>query len=100
MLAQPFSRRCYCSPSGVRYRLECGAGRISDPRTGCKVVNANPQPNECMTWSGGCENGFAQGQGVLRWFESGRAANAIRVSCVPGRDGWPWDSLSRRWWPL
>jgi hypothetical protein len=45
---------------------------IADPHTGCRVVNANPRPNESIAWSGGCENGFAQGPGVLRWFENGR----------------------------
>jgi hypothetical protein len=47
---------------------------ISDPQTGCRVVNPNPQPNESITWSGGCQNGFAQGLGVLQWFENGQPA--------------------------
>jgi hypothetical protein len=49
-----------------------GPGWTSDPATGCRVINAHPQPNESMTWSGDCHNGFAQGQGVLRWFENGQ----------------------------
>ena len=44
----------------------------SDPRTGCRVVNAHPQPNESIAWSGGCVNGFAQGHGILQWFENSR----------------------------
>jgi hypothetical protein len=51
-----------------------GPGWISDPGTGCRVTNAHPQPNERITWSGGCKNGFAQGQGVLLWFENNRPA--------------------------
>jgi hypothetical protein len=58
--------------SGIGWSAE--SGWISDPRTGCRVTNANPQPNEAITWSGGCENGFAKGQGVLQWFENGRPA--------------------------
>lgn len=49
-------------------------GSIADQRTGCKVLNAHPQPSESITWSGGCENGFAQGPGILQWFENGQAA--------------------------
>ena len=49
-------------------------GWIADPRTGCRVMNAHPQPNETITWSGGCGNGIAQGQGVLQWFENGHPA--------------------------
>ncbi len=49
-------------------------GSIADPRTGCRVMNAHPQPNEAITWSGGCENGLAQGQGVLQWYENKRPA--------------------------
>jgi hypothetical protein len=46
----------------------------ADPRSGCRVANPHPQPNESITWSGGCQNGFAQGQGVLQWFENGGPA--------------------------
>lgn len=49
-------------------------GWISDLRTGCRVVNAHPRPNEAIAWSGGCENGIAQGQGVLQWYENKRPA--------------------------
>jgi len=43
-------------------------GWIADARTGCKVWNTNPQPNETVTWSGACQNGFAQGHGTLQAF--------------------------------
>lgn len=51
-----------------------GAGWIADARTGCNVANANPQPDESVTWSGGCVNGVAQGHGVLQWYENKRPA--------------------------
>jgi len=38
----------------------------------CKIWNPQPQPNESVTWSGGCKDGFATGQGVLRWTENGK----------------------------
>ncbi len=45
---------------------------IADARTGCKVWDPNPQPNESVTWSGACQNGLAQGRGVLDWFQDGK----------------------------
>ncbi|HZL59839.1 MAG TPA: hypothetical protein VFC38_09065 [Stellaceae bacterium] len=44
-----------------------------DPKTGCKVWSQYPDPaGESITWSGGCANGLAQGQGVLQWFVAGK----------------------------
>ena len=38
----------------------------------CRVWNPNPQPNEVVTWSGGCKDGLASGQGHLRWEVDGK----------------------------
>lgn len=38
----------------------------------CKVWNPEPQPNESVTWSGDCKDGFATGTGALRWTEDGK----------------------------
>jgi hypothetical protein len=45
---------------------------IADAKTGCKVWNPAPQARETIRWSGGCEGGYAQGKGVLQWYENGR----------------------------
>lgn len=45
-------------------------GWTADPRTGCRVWNASPQPNETVAWSGACGDGMAQGRGRLEWFEN------------------------------
>ena len=47
-------------------------GWIADARTGCRVWDASPQPNEAVSWSGGCRNGLAHGPGVLQWFQNGK----------------------------
>ena len=47
-------------------------GWMADAQTGCRVWNARPQPNERVTWSGACQNGFAQGEGVEQWFQNGQ----------------------------
>src|SRR5215471_4933150 len=38
----------------------------------CKIWNPEPQPNESVTWSGDCKDGYATGQGVLKWTENGK----------------------------
>ena len=38
----------------------------------CKVWNPTPQPNESVTWSGVCKDGFATGKGILFWTENGK----------------------------
>jgi|SRR5262245_40603289 len=38
----------------------------------CKIWNPSPQPNESVTWSGECKDGYASGQGVLRWTVDGK----------------------------
>lgn len=43
----------------------------SDARTGCKVWNPQPEPQERVRWSGGCRDGFASGPGVTEWIEHG-----------------------------
>lgn len=36
--------------------------------SGCKIHNFEPQPNESVTWSGKCVNGYAHGNGEMRWY--------------------------------
>ena len=44
---------------------------IIEDENGCKVYNPAPQPNETIKWSGECLDGFANGPGVLEWFNDG-----------------------------
>ncbi len=45
-------------------------GFILDQK-GCKVGNPSPKPDETVSWSGACLNGYADGKGVLQWYVSG-----------------------------
>ena len=45
---------------------------IADCKTGCKIWNSSPKPNETIAWSGDCKIGLAQGRGVLQWFLDGK----------------------------
>jgi len=47
---------------------------IADPRTGCRVYNGVPGPKESITWNGDCQNGLAEGKGILQWFVNGVAS--------------------------
>jgi hypothetical protein len=38
----------------------------------CKIWNPEPQPNESVTWSGECKDGYATGEGMLRWTLNGK----------------------------
>ena len=45
---------------------------ITAKNQACKIWNPEPQPNESVTWSGACKNGFASGKGILKWTENGK----------------------------
>ena len=44
---------------------------IADTKTGCKVFNFNPLPNEKIEYVGRCVDGYADGLGVLTWYKDG-----------------------------
>ncbi len=53
--------------------LTCSVALAADPQAtigepGCLVINTSPGPDERITWSGGCKDGFASGKGVLQWY--------------------------------
>ena len=48
------------------------ASWITATNQACKIWNPEPQPNESVTWSGGCTDGLASGNGVLKWTENGK----------------------------
>jgi len=39
---------------------------------GCKHWNSGPLPDETVTWTGDCKNGYASGQGELQWYTAGK----------------------------
>ena len=42
---------------------------IVDSNTKCKVANAFPAPDDSVTWSGECKDGYAEGVGVAQWYK-------------------------------
>lgn len=60
-------------------------GWAEDTNSSCKIWNPAPQPNETVSWSGDCKNGFADGYGEEAWFEDGQPGNVIKGTAVKGR---------------
>ena len=48
--------------------LDALTGWVADPKTGCKIWDAAPDPAEKITWTGKCEAGMAEGSGTLQFF--------------------------------
>jgi hypothetical protein len=52
---------------------------------GCKVWNPHPKPNESVTWSGACRDGFADGAGVMQWLVDGNPGTRVETTYVGGK---------------
>lgn len=59
-------------------------GRWSKDANGCKLSNQNPQPNETVTWTGSCNQGYAEGEGVVKW-TVGEKSSTEQVRLVRGK---------------
>lgn len=58
------------APSG---HAQSGGGRwVADPGTGCAVWVSAPLAVDRVSWSGICQNGHAEGQGVMRRYAGDR----------------------------
>ena len=74
---------------------------IADEATGCLAANPAPVPNESITWSGACVNGFIEGDGILTWYEDERFLGRDEGNFVAGKlsgrgkiesaDGWSYE---------
>ena len=53
-------------------------GYIAD-KNGCKIANPSPKPSETVAWSGGCKDGFADGNGIMQWYDQDSRARATRA---------------------
>ncbi|QOX79875.1 hypothetical protein FY034_13345 [Trichlorobacter lovleyi] len=57
-----------------------------DPATECKVYNPAPDPNDTLSWSGGCKDGYAHGSGVLQWYvDNNQAAGRYQGEMLRGK---------------
>jgi hypothetical protein len=93
-LLWPFIRESGDCPTAAEKQQP---GWITTANQSCKIWNPEPERNESVTWSGGCENGLASGKGVVQWTENGRPdvefngeykdgkRNGPGVLMIPGR---------------
>ena len=61
------------------------AGWIADVKTGCKIWNLYPQPNESMQWSGDCREGLAEGRGTVQWLANGQPTGTCECEYHEGK---------------
>ena len=60
-------------------------------RPGCYVWNPNLQPDETVTWTGGCSGGRTQGEGTLKWvYEGGKKTGESTGSLTDGKRHGQW----------
>lgn len=57
---------------------------IADSKTGCKVWNSSPKPNETISWSGDCKIGLVQGWGVYTYTDGNRYVGEFKDNKVDG----------------
>lgn len=58
---------------------------ISDKKTGCKVWFRHTFAEDSVTWSGGCENGLAEGKGTMTGFTEGQPTSTYKGSMHAGK---------------
>jgi hypothetical protein len=52
---------------------------------GCKIFDPHPVPNETVTWSGSCHEGYASGPGVVQWLREGVPHTRSEGTLVAGK---------------
>ena len=60
-------------------------GWVADSKTGCKIWDAAPDPDEKISWSGECANGMADGKGTLQFFIGATPATRYEGDMRNGR---------------
>ena len=66
--------------------IEANAGEwIVDGKTKCKVWSDNPQPNETISWSGDCGDGYAYGSGIIIWYKNGKENTRYKGAMFRGK---------------
>lgn len=78
--------RCAGAVLGLACFSHAGAQEpyITDAN-GCKIYNPSPQSDETISWSGGCQDGYASGSGVLQWLRDGKPGTRLEAPFTHGR---------------
>ena len=66
-----------------------GKGAWIADKSGCRVWDFNPQPNETIVYTGACLNGVASGHGIVEWYVSGKLGQRTEGDRIEGHlNGW------------
>lgn len=71
--------------AGCFFMQSAVAGEWIADANGCKVWNQYPKPGESVSWSGACDNGIANGNGVMQWFKDGQLGSKYEGYLVDGK---------------
>ena len=64
--------------------LACAEDGYIVDKNGCKIANPSPKPKESVTWSGGCKDGYADGRGVMQWYDDSKPGSLYEGKLVRG----------------
>ncbi len=62
---------------------------IKDATNGCLVWDEYYGPKDKVTWTGGCKNKYAEGQGTLTWYEDGQLTATYEGALHQGKPSGP-----------
>jgi hypothetical protein len=62
---------------------------------GCKIWDSKPSPNETVTWTGTCTDGYADGKGKLIWIVNGHPSGTYEGEMKGGH----YDGQGTQIWP-
>lgn len=74
----------FCAAAPLMAHAQTEIVWIADAQ-GCKVENKRPLPNQSVSWSGACRNGFADGRGELKVIVEGELLTAYEGDVKAGR---------------
>ena len=85
--SQATEPKCVGQPKGSSCWMEVSG------QPGCYVWNGNLQPDETVTWTGGCSMGRAQGEGTYKWvLEGGEKTSGGKGLLKDGKRHGQWTS--------
>jgi hypothetical protein len=64
--------------------VACGEQGWIEDKNGCKIANPSPKAGETVAWNGPCIDGFAEGQGIVQWYEDGQSGVRYEGSLARG----------------
>jgi len=70
----------------ISWTKPCDEGDwLLDTRTGCRMFDWHPAPEDQAVWKGTCAAGRKEGRGVVQWYEHGRTIDRFEGTFRNGR---------------